>query len=106
MTTAIAISTNRIQPIIKLVTDAVTSAHTARAYERALTDFMVWHSSTGQQGLSKATVQAHVAMLRESGTLASSINQRLTAIRKLALEAADNGLIDHSTAQAIGRVVL
>ena len=104
MTTAIAISTNRIQPIIKLVTDAVTSAHTARAYERALTDFMVWHSSTGQQGLSKATVQAHVAMLRESGTLASSINQRLTAIRKLALEAADNGLIDHSTAQAIGRV--
>ena len=104
MTTAIAISTNHIQPIIKLVTDAVTSQHTARAYERALTDFIAWHQATAQQGLSKATVQSHVAMLRESGTSASSINQRLTAIRKLALEAADNGLIDHSTAQAIGRV--
>ena len=104
MTELATISTNHIQPIIKLVTDAVTSQHTARAYERALTDFMVWHSSTGQQGLSKATVQAHVAGLRDSGTSASSINQRLTAIRKLALEAADNGLIDHSIAQAIGRV--
>jgi integrase/recombinase XerD len=104
MTELATISTNHIQPIIKLVTDAVTSQHTARAYERALTDFMVWHQTTGQQGLSKATVQAHIATLRESGTSASSINQRLTAIRKLALEAADNGLIDHSTAQAIGRV--
>ena len=104
MTTAIAISTSHIQPIIKLVTDAVTSQHTARAYERALTDFIAWHSSAGQQGLNKATVQAHVSALRDRGVSASSINQRLTAIRKLALEAADNGLIDHSTAQAIGRV--
>lgn len=104
MTTAITIATNSIQPIIKLVTDAVTSHHTARAYERALTDFITWHSTTGQHGLNKATVQAHVSTLRDRGISASSINQRLTAIRKLALEAADNGLIDHSTAQAIGRV--
>lgn len=103
MTELATINSNRIQPIIKLVTDAVTSQHTARAYERALVDFMAWHQATGQQGLSKATVQAHVSALRESGTSASSINQRLTAIRKLALEAADNGLIDHATAQAIGR---
>lgn len=105
MTTAITtITTNHIQPVINLVTDAVTSPHTKRAYERALTDFMAWHQSTGQQGLNKATVQAHVSALKSAGTSASSINQRLTAIRKLALEASDNGLIDHATAQAIGRV--
>lgn len=104
MTTAIAISTNHIQPVIELVTDAVTSQHTRRAYERALTDFIVWHRETGAQGFSKATVQAHVSALRESGVSASSINQRLTAIRKLALEAADNGLIDDSMARAIARV--
>jgi site-specific recombinase XerD len=103
VTNAIAISTNSIQPVIKLVTDAVTSPHTRRAYERALTDFIAWHRETGAQGFSKAVVQAHVAALKASGTSASSINQRLTAIRKLALESADNGLIDHSTAQAIGR---
>ena len=90
--------------MIDLVCNAVTSAHTKRAYQRALTDFMVWHTTTGQSGLNKATVQAHVTALRDSGVSASSINQRITAIRKLAIEAADNGIIDHSIAQAIGRV--
>ena len=41
--------------------------------------------------------------MRSEGTTASSINQRLVAIRKLAREAADNGLIDHATAEAIAR---
>lgn len=90
--------------IVKLVGDAVTSAHTKRAYERALKDFMQWHQASGQPGLNKATVNAYVAALRADGVSASSINQRLTAIRKLANEAADNGLIDYSMAQAIGRV--
>jgi integrase len=38
------------------------------------------------------------------GVPAASLNQRLTAIRKLAHEAADNHLIDPGTAQAIARV--
>jgi len=97
------VSANTIQPVIALVTNAVTSQHTKRAYTRALTDFMAWYQVSGQSGLSKATVQAHVSALRSAGVSASSINQRLTAIRKLALEAADNGMIDHSVAQAIVR---
>jgi site-specific recombinase XerD len=104
MTTLATVTTNNIQPVIDLVCNAVTSQHTRRAYSRALTEFMAWHSSTGQSGFSKATVQAHVSALRASGVSASSINQRLTAIRKLAGELADNGVIDHSAAQAIGRV--
>lgn len=104
MTELATITTNTIQPIINLVCNAVTSDHTKRAYSRALTDFIAWHSSTGQSGFSKATVQAHVTALRDQGVSASSINQRLTAIRKLAVELADNGVIDHSAAQAVGRV--
>lgn len=104
MTELATITTNTIQPIINLVCNAVTSDHTRRAYSRALTSFVVWHSSTGQQGFSKATVQAHVTALREAGVSASSINQRITAIRKLAVELADNGVVSESVAQAIGRV--
>jgi site-specific recombinase XerD len=105
MTTTLAtVTTSNIQPVINLVTDSVTSDHTKRAYSRALTDFVIWHSGTGQQGFNKATVQAHVTALRSQGVSASSINQRLTAIRKLATELADNGVIDHSTAQAVSRV--
>ena len=104
MTELATITTNTMQPIINLVCNAVTSDHTRRAYSRALTDFIAWHSTTGQAGFSKATVQAHVTALRDAGVSASSINQRLTAIRKLAVELADNGVIDHSAAQAVGRV--
>jgi site-specific recombinase XerD len=95
---------HQIQPIIQLVTNAVTSPHTQRAYGRALDEFIAWYQSAGALGLSKATVQAHVTYLRAAGTSASSINQRLTALRKFAREAADNGLIDEATAQAIARV--
>jgi site-specific recombinase XerD len=104
-TTALAaVTATNIQPVIRLVTDSVTSPHTKRAYERALTDFMTWHQEMGQSGFNKAIVQAHVTALRSDGVSASSINQRLTAIRKLATELADNGVIDHSTAQAVSRV--
>lgn len=100
----VPIATTEIQPIIELVTNAVTSPHTQRAYGRALGDFIAWYQGSAQHQLTKATVQAHVTALREKGVSASSINQRLTAIRKFAQEAADNGLIDHAAAQAIARV--
>jgi len=103
-TTLPTITVTTIQPIIGLVTDSVTSPHTKRAYERALTDFMTWHRETNQRGFTKATVQAHITALRSDGVSASSINQRLTAIRKLALELADNNIIDYATAQAVCRV--
>ena len=93
-----------IEPIINLVLDAVQSDRTRRDYRRALTDFLAWYQSSPQQGLNKATVAAHVTALRNAGVTDSSINQRLSALRLFALEAADNGLIEEGTAQAIKRV--
>lgn len=101
------LTTTTIAPAMQAIADMVLNtvgARSQRDYGRALTDFLTWYASAGQQGLTKATVNAHVAYLKAQGTPASSINQRLAAIRKLAKEAADNGLIDESTAQAIGRV--
>lgn len=89
--------------VVALVTNAVTSQHTKRAYGRALRDFGAWWDAQGRPALTKAVVQRHIAALRADGRGADSINQRLVAIRKLAREAADNGLIDHATAAAIGR---
>lgn len=74
MTQLSTISHTTIQTIIDLVTNAVTSTHTRRAYTRALTEFVAWHSTTGQSGFTKATVQAHVTALRAAGVSASSIN--------------------------------
>lgn len=104
MTTALSARPTDLSPIIRMVTDAVTSPHTRRAYGRALADFLAWHTETAQGRLDKATVNAYVTHLRAEGVSTSSINGRLVAIRKLAREAADNGLIDDATAGAIARV--
>lgn len=104
MTETLPALPRQLGPIIDLATDAVSSPHTRRAYTRALLDFLDWVEATRPAGLTKATVQAYVSHLRAEGVPASSLNQRLTAIRKLAREAADNGLIDPATAEAIARV--
>jgi site-specific recombinase XerD len=104
MTTELATTTQQspLTTIVSMVTDAVSSEHTKRAYSRALTEFMSWHGAQNLP-LSKASVNAYVQHLRAEGVPASSINQRLVAIRKMAREAADNGLIDHAAAEAIAR---
>jgi site-specific recombinase XerD len=87
-----------------MVLDSLPSENSRRAYGRALTDFFLWHRGVGRPQLCKAVVQRYAAELREAGMSASSVNQRLSAIRKLALEAADNGALDPVVANGIRAV--
>jgi site-specific recombinase XerD len=88
-----------------LVIDSVTSPHSKRAYARALEDFAGWAKQAGQgTAFGKALVQRYRALLEEKGLAPSSINVRLAALRKLATEAADNGVLDPAVASAIIRV--
>jgi site-specific recombinase XerD len=89
---------------IEMVLDGLPSEHSRRAYERALSDFFLWHRGLGRPQLSKAVVQRYAAELREAGMAPSSINQRLSAIRKLAVEAADNSALDPQVANGIRAV--
>ena len=94
------------QRVKNLVLDGVRSAHSRRAYSHALDDFQHWCAGQphGTAGFTKATVQRYRAALAARGLAPSSINVRLSAIRKLAVEAADNGLLAAEFASAIGRV--
>lgn len=89
---------------IAMVLDGLPSEHSRRAYERALRDFFLWHKGIGRPALNKALVQRYASELREAGMSASGVNQRLSAIRKLALEAADNGALDPQIASGIRAV--
>jgi site-specific recombinase XerD len=89
---------------IRVVLDGLPSEHSRRAYRRALLDFFHWHRGIGRPQLSKAVVQRYASELREAGMAPSSINQRLSAIRKLASEAADNGALDPQIANGIRAV--
>ncbi len=89
---------------IEMVLDGLPSEHSRRAYERALRDFFAWHKQAERPQLNKALVQRYAAELRDTGLSSASINQRLSAIRKLAAEAADNGALDPQIAGGIRAV--
>lgn len=90
--------------IIDLVTQSVDSPHSKRAYSRALIDFLDWYDENGRPGFTKATINAYREAMLQSGKSRSSINQALSAIRKLAAEAADNGLVPPTLAYGVERV--
>lgn len=93
-----------VNAVIQMVLDGLPSENSRRAYERALVDFFLWHKGVGRPQLNKAVVQRYAAELRDARMAPSSINQRLSAIRKLALEAADNGALDPQVASGIRAV--
>jgi integrase len=84
-----------------LVRDAVSSPLTRVMYARALNDFFGWWTGQGRPPFTRATVQAWRAALEAKGLAPASVNQKLSAIRKLATEAAYNGLLDPAAMQAI-----
>lgn len=93
-----------LTPIIDLVVDSVTSPHSKRAYRRHIERFLAWYEEAGRPGFGKATVNRYRAVLLEDGKSAASVNLALSAIRKLAAEAADNGYLDPARAAGITRV--
>jgi site-specific recombinase XerD len=93
-----------IATMVQMVEDALTSAHSKRAYRRALIDFLAWYRGSGQTQLNKATVQRYATELYAEGASAANINQRLSAIRKLASEACDNDVLPPQVATGIQRV--
>lgn len=89
--------------VTDLVLSGISSRHTFRAYAQALDEFVIWFRDEPGRPFSKATVQKYRAELETKGLAPSSINVRLSAIRRLALEAGDNGMLDPQTAAGIAR---
>src|ERR1700690_1467122 len=92
------------QKLKTLVLDSVSSPITKRVYNMALDEFMSWFQQAPRPGFTKATVSAWRVSLEARGLGSSSIIIRMSAIRKLAGEAADNGLLAPELAAGIARV--
>ena len=88
-----------------LVLDDLSSPYSKAMYGKALDDFFTWRTDQGDPPLNKALVNNYKSHLESSTDYApSTINQRLSAIRKLATEAADNGIMDPVLAQGVANV--
>src|ERR1700761_4461910 len=87
-----------------LVLNSVSSPITKRVYNLGLDEFITWYLSEPRTGFTKATVAAWRVALEARKLGPISINVRITAVRKLALEAADNGLLPPALAAGIAKI--
>jgi integrase/recombinase XerD len=93
-----------ITDVLSVVENSVSSQHSRRAYRTAIIDFLCWYRLVGAAGFSRSVVQQYRSELLSRRLAPSSINIRLCAIRKLALEMADNGWLPRDVAGLIERV--
>ena len=75
-----------------LVLDSVSSPITRRVYNLGLDEFIAWYGQEARPGFTKAAVNAWRITLEARGLGSISINVRITAVRKLAVEVADKRL--------------
>ena len=64
-------------------------------------DFLAWYAAEARRHLAERSNQQYRSVLESTGLAPPSINLRLSAIRKLAAEVAENGLLDRSVTQGI-----
>ncbi len=87
-----------------LVVDSVSSPNSKRAYGKAIDTFLTWYEREPRPPFSKAVLQSYRAGLEQQGLAPATINVHLSALRRLAAEAADNGLLDPDIAGGIAKV--
>ena len=86
------------------VANSVSSASSKRMYRAALDQFYTWHFTQLHPSFCKAVVLEYRTVLEARRYSASTISLHLCAIKKLAVEATDSGLLDAHVASSIARV--
>jgi integrase len=80
------------------------SPDSKRAYEFAIDHFVTWYCSEPRLAFSKTVVLRYRLELEARRLAPATINLRLAAVRRLAFEAADTGLLSPELAAGIARV--
>src|ERR1700712_2353669 len=86
-----------------MVLDSVASEHSKRNYAKALDEVFALCAARGE-GLSRAVLMAYRAAMVAKNLSPSTVNVRLSAVRKLVGEARSNGFIGAEEAANIAGV--
>jgi integrase len=86
------------------VLNSLGSSASKRAYEFGIDDFVTWYCSEPRLAFSKPVVLRYRLELEARRLAPATINLRLAAVRRLAYEAADTGLLSPELAASIRRV--
>jgi len=82
----------------------VSNDHTRRAYSRALDRFLTWYANMGSVELSRAVLRKYRAWLEGRLSATSSVNQELSALRRMFRAAAAAGFVNREKAEDAARV--
>lgn len=86
------------------VLNSLTSPRSRRVYQYAIEQFTAWYCSEPRLAFNRIVVVRYRIHLEARGLAANTINQQLAAVRRLAYEAADAGLLSPELAAGISRV--
>src|SRR5438477_3287234 len=86
------------------VLNSLTSLSGQRTYDHAIREFVAWYCSKPRLAFSRTVVLRYRIHLEQRGYAPSTINLRLAAVRRIAYEAADSGLLSPELAAGIRRV--
>jgi site-specific recombinase XerD len=87
-----------------LSVEQLKSPRSRRNYKFAMEQFITWYCSEPRLSLNRTVVLRFRLHLESLGLAAGTINRRLAAVRRLAYEAADSGLLSPELAAGIRRV--
>ena len=86
------------------VLNSLTSPSSQRSYDHAIREFIDWYCSEPRLAFNKTVVTRYRISLEQRHYASSTINLRLAAVRRLAYEASDSGLLSPDLAAGIRRV--
>jgi site-specific recombinase XerD len=86
------------------VLNSLGSPASRRVYEYAIDQFIAWYCSEPRLAFNRIVVVRYRMYLESRSLAANTINQQLAAVRRLAHEAADSGLLSPELAAGISRV--
>jgi site-specific recombinase XerD len=86
------------------VLNSLTSPNSRRVYQHAIEKFIAWYCSEPRLAFNRIVLVRYRIHLESCSLAANTINQHLAAVRRLAHEAADAGLLSPDLAAGIARV--
>ena len=86
------------------VLNSLTSQSGQRTYDHAIADFVDWYCSEPRLAFNRTVVLRYRIYLEQKQYAPTTINLRLAAVRRVAFEAADSGLLSPELAAGIRRV--
>ena len=93
-----------LEQLKNAVLHSLAAASSQESYGHAINEFITWYCSEPRLAFNRTVVLRYRVFLEQKNLAPSTINVRLAAVRRLAYEVSDTGLLSPELAAGIRRV--